>query len=87
MDFPLPVRFYMIAASPIEWLNLRNIGTAFEILLISCLEADMIDLLSGVVFDPNGVKCNNKTAVVSGLILLNSRVVQISRSIIDHAMG
>ena len=52
MDFSLPVWWYIIATSPIEELNSGNIDK-FEMLSISCLEADIIEIQSGVVFDPS----------------------------------
>ena len=42
LDFPVPVWWHIMATCPIGYLNSCNIGIAFEILLVSCLEVDII---------------------------------------------
>jgi len=41
LDFPLPVRSYIIPDCPILWLDLKNIDIAFKIVFLSCLQAEI----------------------------------------------
>jgi len=41
LDFPLPVWSRSIPTSPIELLDLENVGLAFGISFLSCIEAEI----------------------------------------------
>ena len=41
MDYPLPVWLHSICTNPVGMLDPKNIGAAFGISLISCLEAEL----------------------------------------------
>ena len=41
LEFPLPVRTCKVLHGPFELLDLKNVGTDFDIVFLSCLQAEI----------------------------------------------